>query len=400
MFDSIGLAFRSLIRNPARTGLTVLGLAIGVAAFIAMVSFGNGARASVVGQFARLGVNVISVNPAGARPGGLPASPLDDADLRALETEGVTIDFLVPVLARNVLATWQGQNLVVPLRATTPRYRDIKTFELRAGGFFDDDDTNKRSKVCVLGTTTAETLFGTTEPLGQVVRLQDRLQCRVIGVTFPLGVATSGRDLDNFVVLPYTTYRTYLGGPAATFNAIDIRPKADASRDAVQAEVSEILRRTHRLPPDVEDDFRFRSPDDAIQVADSVASILRGLLAAIASVSLIVGGIGIMNIQLVSVTERTQEIGVRSAIGARPGQIMQQFLIEAVVLALLGTFIGAVAGTIAALLVAEAMRWPTEIPFTAIGISVLFGVCTGVLFGYLPARRAALLDPVEALRRA
>ncbi len=379
--------------------MTVLGLTIGVAAFIAMVSFGNGARGAVVSQFERLGVNVISLHPRGARPGGLPPTPLGDRDLRALEAESVTVDFFVPVITRTVLATARGQSFAVPLRASVPHYRDLKPTELQVGGFFDDHDVATRAKVCVIGATTATRLFGGARAVGEVISLQDRLRCRVVGVFFPIGRATSGRDLDDFILLPYTTYRTYLATPETPFNAIDLRPRPDASRAAVIAELTDILRRSHRLRPEDNDDFRFRSPDDATQVADSVASILTGLLAAIAAVSLLVGGIGIMNIQLVSVTERTQEIGIRSAIGARPGQILQQFLIEAVVLALLGTVAGAALGTAVALVVAQALRWPTEIPVLAIGIAMVFGAGTGILFGYLPARRAALLDPVDALRR-
>ncbi len=399
MLESIDLAFRSLIRNPVRTGLTVLGLAIGVAAFIAMVSFGNGARASVVGQFERLGVNVISLSPGGARPGGLPPSPLTDADIQALEAESTTVDFFVPVQARTTQATYGAATRAVPLRATVPDYVRLKQTSFSAGGFFDRVDLRSRAKVCVIGATTSQRFFQGAVPLGEVISLQDKLRCRVIGVFFPVGRATSGRDLDDFIIVPFTTYRTYLAGPDAPFNAIDLRPKPGTTRAEVRAELTDILRRTHRLGPGDEDDFRFHSPDDAIKVADSVASILTGLLAAIAGVSLLVGGIGIMNIQLVSVTERTQEIGIRAAIGARPSQILQQFLVEAVVLALLGTFAGTVVGTVIALVVAEAMRWPTEIPFVAIIIAVLFGAGTGILFGYLPARRAARLDPVDALRR-
>ena len=399
LFAALDIALRSLLRNPTRTGLTVLGLAIGVAAFIAMVSFGNGARTSVVRQFERLGVNVISLSPSGARPGGRPPSPIDDKDLRALETESLTVDFYVPVMARNVEVTARGRAAAVPLRATVPRYHELKPSKLSAGGFFDALDLTSRAKVCVLGATTARRFFDGADPLGEVISVQDRLRCRVIGVFFPIGRATSGRDLDDFIIMPYTTFRTYLARPDTPFNAVDVRPKPGVNPDAVRAEITDILRRTHRLAPGEADDFRFRSPDDAIRVANRVAATLTVLLAGIAVVSLLVGGIGIMNIQLVSVTERTQEIGIRSAIGAQPAQILRQFLVEGIVLSLVGTLVGTLAGTVLALLVADAMNWPTQIPLVAIFIAVGFGVGTGVLFGYLPAQRAAQLDPVEALRR-
>lgn len=399
MDASLDLAIRSLKRNPTRTGLTVLGLSIGVAAFIGMVSFGSGARASVVGQFEKLGVNMITVSPVGVRAGGRPAMRYDDEDVRALRLESTTLEHIVPIHQTTAFVTYRDRSAVMTLRGTVPEYAEVRSPPIESGGFFDAIDVQTRAKVCVLGATTASQLFGDREPLGEVITVQDRLRCRVIGVARSVGKSTSGRDLDDFLVLPHTTFRTYVAERNAPFDIIDLRPKETTSRDLVRAEVTEILRRTHRLKPGEERDFMLLSPDDAIQVADNIATILTGLLASIAGVSLLVGGIGIMNIQLVSVTERTQEIGIRAAIGAKPAQILQQFLLEAVVLALIGTILGTIAGTALALVVADAMRWPTTIPVGAIVTAILFGLTTGVLFGFLPAQRAARLDPIAALRR-
>lgn len=397
--ESLDLAFRSLARNPTRTGLTTLGLAIGVAAFIAMVSFGDGARASVVGQFEKLGVNVIAITPGGAGAGGRPPSPLRARDLRALERETTTVEFFVPMHTATQRLSYQDRKVTAAIRGTSPRYHHLKGWKLRAGGMFDARDVNSAARVCALGAGTAQALFGRDDPLGQVISVQSRLRCRVIGVFRAVGRATSGRDLDRFMLMPHTTYRAHLAGAETPFDAIDLRPQAGLSRAEVQRDLRDVLRRAHHLAASDDDDFRLRSPDDAIQVANDVSAILTGLLAGIAGVSLLVGGIGIMNIQLVSVTERTQEIGIRAAIGAQPGQILQQFLLEAVVLALVGTLVGTALGTTLALVVADAMNWPTRVPVGAILIAFVFGAGTGVLFGYLPAQRAARLDPIEALRR-
>jgi len=397
--EALRIGWKSLVRHPGRSGLTVLGLAIGVAAFIAMVSFGQGARSSVVEQFEKLGVNVLTVR---AEPTGLgekPSKPLSEADVRALKSEATLFEAVVPIRRRGMVMTAQGRQYSGEVYGTTPEFVDLMDWRFRAGGRFEEADVLQRSKVCLIGQTPKEALFGSGSAIGEVFTINKKLRCRIIGVLAPKGLATSGRDLDDLVITPYSTYRTYAYGQTSKFYEIKMRPIEGVSRAAAEREIASILRRQHALGPNEPDDFWVRSSDEAARAADRVASILTGLLAGIAGVSLLVGGIGIMNIQLVAVAERTQEIGIRSAIGAAPQQILLQFLLEAILLAAVGTAIGAMVGSGLAVAVAEVMRWDAGVPLTAILGAVAFGASVGVAFGYLPARMAARLDPIVALRR-
>ena len=398
MRETIWMALSSLTGNPLRTGLTVLGLTIGVAAFIAMVSFGQGARASVLGQFEKLGVNQITVVRRGVRPGGRPSAPLTDRDVAALEADQA-IDFAVPVRSASSLLSRQGRQHVTTLRATSPRFTELSDWSFARGGMFDALDMAKSAKVCVLGAVVSDTLFEQRDPLGETIDVQGVLRCRVIGVLSRRGVATSGRDLDNIMLMPSTSYFAHIRGGPAEYSNIDVRPAATVGRGVAMSVVTDTLRHAHHIEPGLENDFKIKSNDDAVQVAQDISAILTRLLAGIAAVSLLVGGIGIMNIQLVAVAERTQEIGIRSAIGASPSQILRQFLVEAIVLAMVGTVLGALIGTGLSVGMAVAMRWPITAPVGAILGAVAFGAGVGILFGFLPAKRAADLDPIVALRR-
>lgn len=395
--ESLLLAVRSLSRNPLRTMLTVLGMAIGVAAFIAMVAFGRGARGAVVGQFEKLGVNTLSIAPAGLRPGGLPPSWLTDRDVEAL-TAAETVDYVVPVLGGNTFLVRGGIQRATKLRATSPRFIQLRDWPLLRGGNFDALDMKRKAPVCILGATPAQRLFPDREAVGETISVEGRLTCRVIGRLSAKGAATSGRDVDDVLLIPAPTYFARVGG-AGAYGTIDVRPKPNSGRSEVRAELRAVLREVHELPEGAEDDFVLRSSDDAIIVASTVSNILTVLLAGIAGVSLLVGGIGIMNIQLVAVAERTREIGIRAAIGATPQQILRQFLTESIVLAMVGTALGTLTGVGLAFGMARAMRWSEALSSGPILVSVLFGAGVGVFFGYLPAARAARLDPIEALRR-
>lgn len=397
--EALRIGWKSLIRHPGRSGLTVLGLAIGVAAFIAMVSFGQGARRSVVEQFEKFGVNVLTVRSEPTALGETPSKPLTEGDLRALRSEGTLFHQVVPIRRRAMLMTARGRQYTGEVYGTSPEFIDVMDWRFSAGGKFDAADVFQRNKVCILGATPKEELFGDGRAVGEIVTINKKLRCRIIGVLAPKGLATSGRNLDDLAIVPFSTYRTYAYGEDEHFYEIKMRPIPEADRASAKAEIESILRRRHGMRPGEANDFWVRSSDEAARAADRVAGILTGLLAGIAGVSLLVGGIGIMNIQLVAVAERTQEIGVRSAIGASPNQILLQFLLEAVLLAAVGTALGALLGGGIAIAVGQAMRWDAGVPVSAVLGAIAFGAGVGIAFGFLPARMAARLDPIEALRR-
>ncbi len=390
-------ALEIIVRQPGRSALTVVGLAIGVGAFIAMLSFGQGARRSVLSQFEALGTNVLRIQKAPTTDGRAP-SPLTDTDIQAIRRESTTIVAAVPVASASKTAAYERTVRSTNVYGTLPRFVGLHAWEIQTGGNFDQTDVDQAGKVCVLGMTPARELFGNADPVGQTVTLGGVLPCRIIGVLAPKGFATNGNDLDDLILMPVTTYKNNLGDGEG-YSELEVEPQSPALLDETRAEVSRILRQTHRLGPDDEDDFKTKSPLEVIRAADRTSRILSGLLAGIAFVSLLVGGIGIMNIQLVSVAERTGEIGIRAAIGASPRQILGQFLSEAAALSLLGVTIGVIAGIAVASGVASWMAWPRVISPPGVALAALFGLAVGIAFGYLPAHRAARLDPIDALRR-
>jgi putative ABC transport system permease protein len=395
--DALSMALQVPLRNPGRSALTTLGLAIGVGAFIAMVSFGRGARMSVVSQFETLGSNIVRIKPMYGKVDD-PPKPLDAADVAALERESTTLEQVIPYAATTGRVSFGSERVRTGVHGTTPEYVTIRGWKFAAGGLFTHDDLRRRAKVCVLGAATATALFGAGDPLGQAITVEGKLPCRVVGVLAQIGVAISGSDLDSNLLLPLGTFEAHFGLPNG-LSVIEARPKSPALLEAAKVEARQILRRSHQRGPNQSSDVTIGSPDDLTRVADQVGGILTALLAGIAAVSLLVGGIGIMNIQLVSVAERTHEIGIRAAIGATPRQIEKQFISEAVVLAALGSAAGVALGLLVSALVARQMHWPQATGIDIVLGSAAFGMAVGTLFGYLPARRAAQLDPVEALRR-
>ena len=385
------------LRNPGRSALTALGLAIGVGAFIAMVSFGRGARSSVVSQFEALGSNLLRIKPAFSAATPHP-HVLDANDVRAIERESTAIGLIVPFYQRELEIEYRGRAHRTSVRGMPPSFSQIRDEAISAGVQFDQTDVEQNAKVCILGATVVNDLFGREDPLGKTVTMGARMPCRVIGVFEARGVNINGSDLDERVVIPHTTFLAQFGAPQG-YSYIEVRPKTPALLDAARSEVTDIVRSAHGISSTAPRDFQILSPDEVTRVAEQIGGILTALLAGIAGVSLLVGGIGIMNIQLMSVAERTHEIGIRAAIGASPAQILRQFLAEAIVLASIGSAAGVALGVTAAVLVARKMGWPQATSADVVIGSALFGIGVGTLFGYIPAKRAADMDPIEALRR-
>jgi putative ABC transport system permease protein len=396
--ELISVGLDAIRLRPAQGALTVLGLTIGVAAFIAMLSFGQGARKSIISQFQALGANLIKVKVANVQQTrGKTARPLTEADVTAIRRDATTIDFASGVIERTADASYTGIHHRTKLFGTLPRFTQLHDWQFTLGGMYQDDDFERRAKVCVLGDTIVRELFGGGDPLGSAVTVLGGLSCHVVGVLSTKGHSTTGEDLDDVVLVPLSTLSTYLG-EGGVYSFLELEPVAPAMLEAAQQEVTEIVRRTHGLAAGELDDFTVSSPLEVVRAVDATIRILSRLLQSVAALSLLVGGIRVMNIQLVSVVERTEEIGIRSAIGASPRQIMRQFLVEAATLSAAGAALGVLLGVAVAALVAEGMGWPRVIsPMGVIG-SALFGITVGVVFGYLPARRASRLDPVQALR--
>jgi len=396
--ELFGMAFETLRRNPGRSLLTLLGLAIGVGAFIAMVSFGEGARRSVMDQFKALGTHLIRVR--GTTRGGQDRRPLSDADIAAIERDSTAVAEVIPV-ARNVLeSSHSGRQWWTPVNGTKPSFTTLHNWGLGLGGLFNDRDLAQRAKVCILGRTPVRELFGDPDMdvLGETVTLGGILTCRVIGVLGPKGTSTSGNDVDDIILIPITTYAVYFGLPYG-YSALEIGPTEPEVIETAKVESAAALRRSHGLGPEEADDFQIDSPTEVLKAVDRTATILARLLQGIAAVSLFVGGVGIMNIQLVSVTERTAEIGIRAAIGASPRQILSQFLVEGALLSLLGATFGIIIGVGVSVTVAGYMGWERITSLGDVAGAAAFGIAVGLVFGFLPARRAAMLDPIEALRR-
>ena len=396
--ELFGMAFETLRRNPGRSALTLLGLAIGVAAFIAMVSFGEGARRSVMDQFKALGTHLVRVR--GTTRGGQERRPLSDLDIAVMQRDSPAIAKVIPVVRTIFETTHAGKQWWTPVNGTAPEFTSLHNWEPSLGGMFDERDLARRSKVCVLGKTVVRELFGEEDldVLGETVTIGALLTCRVIGVLGPKGTATNGNDVDDIVLIPVTTFTAYFGLPTG-YTALEIGPTQPEWIEAAKEEARAALRLSHGLGLGEADDFQIDSPTEVLKAVDQTATILARLLQGIAAVSLFVGGVGIMNIQLVSVTERTAEIGIRAAIGASPRQIMAQFLVEGALLSLLGASFGILIGVGVSVTVAGYMGWQRITSLGDVAGAAAFGIGVGLIFGFLPARRAAQMDPIEALRR-
>jgi putative ABC transport system permease protein len=395
------IAFRALRRNKLRSILTALGIIIGVGAVIAMVSIGNGAKAQVEQQIASLGENVIlifsgSVTSSGIRTGWGSAGTLkiEDAEAIRREVPGVI------AVSEEVVSTSQvsagNQNWFTRVYGESPEYFDIRQWPLSDGAIFTSQDVRSANKVCVIGRTTASQVFGSENPTGQVLRIKG-VPFLVTGVLTPKGLSPQGTDQDDIVIMPYTSaMKRVIGG--TTLRGINVQVASPNDLAPAQQQITELLRQRHNIRAGRDDDFTVRNQQEIAETATATSRVMTLLLGAIASVSLLVGGIGIMNIMLVSVTERTREIGVRLAVGAHGRDILTQFLIEAVTLSVIGGVIGILLGLGASQILSAFAHWPTLISIPSIIAAFLVSAAVGIFFGFYPARKAARLDPIEALR--
>jgi putative ABC transport system permease protein len=395
------LAFKALRRNLMRTLLTMLGVIIGVSAVICTIAIGEGASGKIQDAIASVGANVVwveagGVNRSGVRTGSGQTKSLTLADMRAIQEQVPLIAHVSPMVDTRTQLVYGNQNWNSTVRGVSPEYLNVKSWPIVKGGMFNEMDVERAAPVCVLGQTVVDQLFGESEPLGETVRVKGE-PCRVVGVLGVKGQSATGQDQDDTFFMPYTTVMKKIKGQ---YWLDDIMMSA-ASGDAIPAaesQIADLMRIRHHIRDGATDDFNLRHPTEIAEAVAASARTMEVLLATVASVSLFVGGVGIMNIMLVSVTERTREIGVRLAIGARGRDVLRQFLLEAMILSLAGGAIGIIAGIGGSLTIAGLFQWPTRVSSAAIGMSVACSAAIGIFFGYYPARRASALDPIEALR--
>ena len=403
LFMIIRVAFRALVRNKMRAALTMLGIIIGVSAVIAMVSIGQGASASVQAQIESIGTNLLFVSAGAQNVGGVRSGTGDSGtntltveDLDAVKREVPSVSMVTPAVNARSQLVAGNMNWNTSVQGVSEQDPDIRKWTVQSGTFFTDADVRTAGRVIVIGQTLADNLYPGTDPVGQTIRVLN-LPFRVVGVMARKGQDQQGRDQDDIAFAPYTTVqKKVLGSPR-----VQIAYVSAVSQDATytaQAQITDLLRQRHKLTASEGNDFTVRNMTDIADAANETSNTMTILLACIAGVSLLVGGIGIMNIMLVSVTERTREIGIRMAIGARSSAVRSQFLIESIVLSLTGGTIGIILGVVLSLVIPKLLGWPTLVSTMAIIGSVLFSAAVGIFFGYYPARKAAALDPIEALR--
>jgi putative ABC transport system permease protein len=395
------MALKSIFKNKMRTALTMLGIVIGVGAVIVMVAIGNGAQAQIKSQISGLGTNLIvvtagTVNTGGASQGAQSFNRLTVDDVDAIKREATLLSGVSPVIVTRTQVVGGSGNWRAEVNGVSTDFFTIRDWATTSGDLFTEEDVRTKRTVVLLGATVAKNLFADGDPVGREIRL-GKTPFTVAGVLASKGQTASGADQDDVVIVPYTTAQTRLNG--FTFlGQILASASSPASLAPAQEEIKVIMRAAHGIPNGGTDDFTVRDQTAIAKAATSTSSIMTSLLAAIASVSLIVGGIGIMNIMLVSVTERTREIGIRMAIGARGSDVMLQFLVESIVMCLLGGLLGLAAGVGGATLVGRITGWSIATPASAVFLAVGFSAAVGIFFGFYPARKAASLDPIQALR--
>jgi putative ABC transport system permease protein len=395
------VALKALIQNAMRSALTTLGIIIGVGAVICTVAIGEGASARVEQAITNIGANMVwveagGVNRGGVRTGsgGTKSLTLDDA--QAIKDHIALVTNVTPNVDGRVQLVYGSQNWSSSVRGVGPEYLALKGWNVARGGMYTDVDIQRANNVCVLGQTVADQLFGADDPVGETIRVKDQ-SCLVVGVLEPKGQSATGQDQDDQLIMPYTTVMKKVIGHS-WLDDVMMTATSAAVVDQAEQDIAALLRERHHIRAGADDDFNLRHPTEIAEAVKASTQTMELLLASIASVSLVVGGIGIMNIMLVSVTERTREIGLRMAIGARGRDVRLQFLIEALILSLIGGAVGTLAGVAGSRAIANAFSWPTRVSSDAILLALAFSAAIGIFFGFYPASKAASLDPIDALR--
>lgn len=406
LLSSIQIALRALRMNKMRSALTMLGIVIGVASVIATVAIGSGATERIQQQIASIGSNLVIILPgsmstSGLRLGSGNAVTLTESDAKELVAQCPAVAFAAPLVRGAAQIVYGNNNWATIIYGVTPDYLTIRDLTVASGAEFTQQDVDSATKVAVIGQTLVDNLFDGADPIGQSIRIRN-VPFTVVGVLTPKGQSSQGQDQDDVILLPISTAkRKVLGGHQANADAVNtimMQAKSTAEIAAAQEEATALLRQRHHLQANEEDDFSIRDLKELFAAQQASSQIMAVMLAAVASVSLVVGGIGIMNIMLISVQERTREIGLRQALGAKTRDILTQFLIEAVTLSSAGGVIGVGLGFFASWLISRLAGWATSVGFGAVLLALCFSALVGVGFGYYPARKAAYLDPIEALR--
>ncbi len=401
LWESISIALEGLAANKMRSILTMLGVVIGVAAVITMLALAGGAKARMMNQIKQMGTNVLTVMANRSRRGGITGSSgsrqsLTLSDAEAIADQCSSVVGVAPEVSSNAQIKYRNQNTNTSVLGTTSDYPSVRNYRIREGEFFTDRDVRAVRKLAVIGPTTAENLFGGSSPVGKAISIQGT-RFTVIGVTAEKGMAGGFRDPDDQIIIPVTTAMRRMFG-LEYVRAINVQAAGMELMEQAEMEITALLRKRHRLADNTEDDFIIRSQAEIIDMANETSGVFTLLLGGIASVSLLVGGIGIMNIMLVSVTERTREIGIRIAVGARGRDIQIQFLVEAMVLSMLGGIVGILLGMLGAFLIKSFSTIAASVSMASIILSFGFAALVGIFFGFYPARTASRLDPIEALR--